>query len=213
MRRSAAHIRRGVAPQFAVPVTAPSDVSPQDPPAPEPTPPAPTTNVHYPDFAHPFTPITDSGGVKLDRVSVEDVDRLWDWARADVEGVEAFLGKQFTNSRALFADIAKLAEQERNSHAAFFAIRESDALRGFVLLWPIYREQGKNPVATTHIYLEPDTQGRLPALLPQLMNEADRLAPGVNLCVITQRQEWATMLQSAGFVSQFVLTRTSPVGA
>lgn len=214
MKRSVtAQIRRGVAPQFSVPVTAPSDVSPQEPSTqvPPPLQTAPTTNVHYPSFAP--QPVTTAApqSVTLDRVSVEDVDRLWDWVRADAEGTSAFLGATFANSRDLFTYVGKVAEQERSGHAAFYAIREGDGLRGFILLWPIYRETGKNPVATTHIYLEPESRGRLASLLPALMHEADRLAPGVNLCVITQRQEWAAMLKSAGFESQFVLTRPSPV--
>ena len=198
-------IRRGVAPQFSVPVTAPKPVSPQapqdDPPENDPTEPATSpTNIH---------PFVKPQGVVLDPVTVDDVDRLWDWVRADKDGTSAFLGATFENSRALFTYVEKVAEQERNSHAAFYAIREPDALLGFVLLWPIFREQGKNPVATTHVYLEPESRGRLSALLPMLMAEADRIAPSLDLRVVTTRSEWATMLQAVGFESHLVLTRTA----
>ena len=193
------------------PPTAPPVVVPQydesDPVAPDPVPtPVPATKVHYTDAFRQTSSIT------LDQVTIEDCDQLWDWVRSDPDGTQAFLGKTFTNSRDLFGYISRLAEKERNGHAAFYAIREG-VLLGFVILEPIFREVGKDPVATTHIYLQPDARGRMASLLPSLMSEADRLAPGLNLCVITQRQEWATMLQSAGFKSQFVLTRTSPVGA
>ena len=200
MSRTSPALRRGVAPQFSVPVKPPV-VSPHpDPPESDPQSATSPTNIH---------PFVKPQGVILEPVITEDVDRLWDWTREDSEGVSAFLGATFANSRLLFTYVEKVAEQERKGNAAFYAIRESDALLGFVLLYPIVRQANEHPVGTTHIYLEPKSRGRLPLILPALMSEADRLAPGVNLCVITQRTEWAAMLESAGFKSHFVLTRTA----
>ena len=206
MSRTSPALRRGVAPQFSIPakppIVSPHEEAPLDNSAdPQPittTAASTTTNIH------PFVKPQD---VVLEPVITEDVDRLWDWAREDSEGVSAFLGVTFANSRLLFTYVEKVSEQERKGHAAFYAIRENDALLGFVLLYPIVRQANENPVGTTHIYLEPKSRGRLPLILPALMSEADRLAPGVNLCVITQRMEWAAMLESAGFKSHFVLTR------
>ena len=214
MSRSA--IRRGVAPQFSVPVKPPV-VSPHpDPPESDPTESAtsPTNILRYTGtLSEPNAIIAaQRSALVLEPVITEDVDRLWDWVREDSEGVSAFLGATFVNSRLLFTYVEKVAEQERKGNAAFYAIRENDALLGFVLLYPIVRPANENPVGTTHIYLEPKSRGRLPLILPMLMNEADRLAPGVNLCVITQRTEWTAMLESAGFKSHFVLTRTAKEG-
>ena len=196
-------IRRGVAPQFSVPVTAPKPVSPhpdvpQDDPQDAQPAEATTTNIH---------PFVKPQGVILEPVITEDIDRLWDLAREDNEGVSAFLGATFANSRLLFTYFEQLAALERTGHAASYAIRENDALLGFVILRPIVRQANENPVGTTHIYLEPKARGRLQSILPALMHEADRVLPGVNLCAITQRTEWAAMLESAGFKSHFVLTR------
>ena len=194
-------VRRGVAPQFSVPVTAPKPVSPHPPQDdPQDAEPAETTTTNI----HPFV---KPQGVILEPVITEDIDRLWDWAREDSDGVSAFLGATFANSRLLFTYFEQLAALERTGHAASYAIRENDALLGFVILRPIIKQANENPVGTTHIYLEPKSRGRLPSLLPAMMSEADRLAPGVNLCVITKRTEWAAMLESAGFKSHFVLTR------
>ena len=180
-------------------------------PAPEPessqesASPTPTTAVVYTDAFAPKV----TAGVQLGAVTVEDCDQLWDWVRADPEGTSRFIGT-FQNSRELYTYIGNIAVKERNGVATLYAIREQ-GLIGFILLDPIYRTDGQRPVGTTHIYLSPETQGRLPALLPSLMSEADRLVPGMNLCVVTQRPEWATMLQAVGFKSQYVLTRESPV--
>lgn len=208
--------RSAVAPRFSAPV-APPVVSPHaDPPEstsdPQPVtttadlsrPNITATNVHY---AEAFKP----KGLLLDQVSVEDCDRLWDLTRSDPDGTSTFLGVTFANSRKLFTYIENLAASERKQEAAFYAIRESDALIGFVILHPIYHGDD-GPIATTHIYLEPDSRGRLQSLLPSMMAEADRLAPNTHLRVITQRQEWATMLKSVGFESHLVLTRKAQHG-
>lgn len=166
--------------------------------------------VHYTDK---FAPVPKLDQVVLDQTTVEDIDQLWDWVRSDADGTTAFLGGgPYTNSRDLFTYIQKVAEMERNGNAKFYSIRDGEALLGFIMLNPIYREAGKSPVGVTHIYVEPAARGRLQSLLPRLLQEADRLAPSLNLSVITTRPEWAAVLESVGFSAQTVLTRQSSTG-
>jgi hypothetical protein len=93
-----------------------------------------------------------------------------------------------------------------------FAIREGVDLRGFVLINPILR--ASYALGTLSVYLEPGTHANLKAILPAIVSDADRAVPGVNLCVVTQPGEWASLLESVGFQSHTVLTRpASPTGA
>lgn len=208
-------MRRGVAPRFlgARPIDAPLITGekvavPADSVTPD-APPVAPANVHYIDK---FAPVDAVDRVVLEPATIEDVDALWDWVRADPEGSAAFLGGQHIgNSRDLFTFIGKVAEMERNGHAKFFSIRDAEALLGFIMLNPIHRQVGHAPVGTVHVYLGVESRGRLKAILPRLIEESSRVAPGVNLCVITSRPEWASMLEDAGFASHTVLTRPASV--
>lgn len=147
----------------------------------------------------------------LGPIMVEDIDRLWDWCRSDQPITHAFLGASFSNSRELFEFIGHVSELERTGAAAMFAIREGATLRGFVLINPILRSG--HALGTLSLYLEPEARPRLKAILSSILVEADRVAPGVNLCVVTQAGEWASLLESLGFTSHTVLTRpASPTG-
>ena len=207
-------IRRGVAPQFVevarkVPSLADAMREAKDgdtiiiTPDNEVIGPAPS-NVHYLDkFTAP--------AITLSGVSMADIDRLWDWVRSDPEGTQAFTGKTFENSRDLFAYIQQLAQKEREHKAAFYSIMDEVTLLGFIMLDPIIREPRQNPVGTTHVYLQPEARGRLREILPAMLAQADQVAPGMNLCVITSRGEWASTLEAVGFTTHIVLTRQSPV--
>ena len=147
--------------------------------------------------------------VTLAQTTVEDIDQLWDWVRADREGTTAFLGLAHPNTASFFSQIGQIGQKEKDGVAWLRSIKRGDSLIGFVILDPIQR--GNPPVGKCHIYVSPDERGSLPELLPSLIAEGDRLLPGVTLFVATSEEGWATMLKAVGFASQIVLTRQSPL--
>ena len=202
-----AGVRRGVAPRFvAVPkpqVSEPSEpdtviinkhneiaIGPQ--------------NVHYTErFASPQT-----GSVSLVPATVEDLDRLWDWARSDRDGVAAFLGQSHLNSRTYFAQIHAIAVNEQKGAAWLRSIHRGDDVVGFVCLDPIVRVPVY--VGTCHIYVAPEARGSLPDIVPHLLACGDAMLPGITFMVCTDRDEWSTLLKTVGFSAKTVLTRLPP---
>lgn len=156
--------------------------------------------------------LTQGRHVTLQPTSVEDIDQLWDWSRVDREGVKAFLSIDPKNSRDLFTMIGRITNLQQQGLAELRSVRDGASLLGFVMLAPIARVEGKAPVGTVHIYLEPSVRGEIKSLLPLMLAEADRLVPGMSLAVITTRDEWARILQAVGFSAQIVLTRHAASG-
>jgi len=146
--------------------------------------------------------------------SFGDVDRLWDWSRTDREDVMRFLGKIPTHSQELYEMVGLLQNAERQGLALFrtIVVEPTNAHLGFVMLHPIDRSPQRSPVAAVHLYLMPAARGSLPALLPSLMQLAERDAPGVALTVFAESPAWAKLLESAGFTPQLVLTRRATNG-
>ena len=197
MARPRPGIRPGVAPRF-VEVSKPA-------PASSPAQDAPPTPSNVTPFAAPKPDQVD-----LSPLSVEDVDRLWDWVRADREGTTAFLGHTHPNSQAFFYQIGQIAQKELDGSAWMRSIVKGDALIGFVILDPITKT--KNPVGTCHIYISQNVRGELPKLLPSILAEGDQQLPNITYFVATQDEAMSALLQSAGFSAQIVLTRAASLG-
>lgn len=213
MAKATAQIRRAPVHRF-VDVSAGKVVPPDIPPAVDPPDPADAPDRSTPITALSATPLMPamavSRAVSLQVTTYEDIDQLWDWTRDDPQGVQSFLGLACKNSRELFTLIEKIVGQQQQGHAWFHSVREDGgALIGFVMLYPITRTEGHAPVGTAHIYLCPARQGQLQTLLTSILDEGDRLLPGMTFAVITTRDEWARILQSVGFERQIVLTRHS----
>ena len=216
MARSAGPgIRRGVAPRFAGAMPLPQksirqQIADADKDALE----RDVTAILNPDatkipYTEKFAPEASSA-VTLRETTVDDVDRLWDWIRADRDGTSAFLGHTHQNSRAFFDQIGQIAQKERDGVAWLRSIVHNKDLVGFVILDPITR--GAKPVGTCHIYISPKTRGQLPALLPAILADGDRQLPNMTYFVATQDDALSSLLQSAGFTAQIVLTRAASAG-
>lgn len=200
-------IRRGVRPQFATarPLP-PKHETPAVTPVVDAGAVAPNSSVLY---TEKFAP-KPASEVALRPTTVDDVDRLWDWIRSDRDGTTAFLGHTHQNSRAFFEQIGQIAVKERDGVAWMRSISRGDELIGFVVLDPITR--GTHPVGTCHIYINPETRGQLPALLPSILADGDRQLPNMTYFVATQDDALSSLLQSAGFSAQIVLTRAASLG-
>lgn len=160
-------------------------------------------------YTEKFAPKAASA-VSLRQTTVDDVDRLWDWIRADRDGTTAFLGHSHQNSRAFFEQVGQIAAKEQSGVAWMRSIARGDDLIGFVILDPITR--GTSPVGTCHIYINPETRGQLPALLPSILADGDRQLPNMTYFVATQDEALSSLLKSAGFTAQIVLTRAASLG-
>lgn len=223
MSRSTSGVRRGVAPVFVTPASAPP--KPRNAPAPV------TTAFDGETLERESAELTDSivpeaapsvlyterfssvprgtSDVTLAQTTVEDIDQLWDWVRSDREGTTAFLGLAHQNTASFFNQIGQIGQKERDGVAWLRSIKRGESLIGFVILDPIQR--GNPSVGKCHIYVSPEARGHLPEFLPSILAEGDRQLPGMTLFVATDQEAIASMLKAAGFASQIVLTRQSPL--
>lgn len=150
----------------------------------------------------------------LRAVTYADLDRLWDWIRADVEGATRFLGAMPEHSQALFAWFQKLLDAERSGHALVRAIDGITAVNGlpspmhigFIMLNPLNRATTP-AIGQVHCYLSPSVQGSLPQLLPVLLDIAAEQEPTLTLVVGTTDYAFAKLLQPHGFHISIALTR------
>lgn len=137
--------------------------------------------------------------------TVEDFDRLWDWARSDKEAVASFLDRAHTNSQSFFQQIGKILGEEREQRAWFRSIRRGDELCGFVMLAPILKTQ-TTLAATLHLYVASHAVGAEgTAAIPE--NVIAQLPPDMTLAMVAPTEEFAQMFTPLGFESKIVLTR------
>lgn len=145
--------------------------------------------------------------VDLGDVTYQDVDQFWDWIRMDQPSAREFMGDVPKSSAALmnwFAGVLVLAREQR---ARIQSILVNRRLAGFIMLYPIDRQEKGESRGTVHLYLEPAARGALPAILPPLLAIADQVEPGLTLLHSTTRTEWARVLKRAGFTVTLTLTR------
>lgn len=146
--------------------------------------------------------------IQLAPIDEKSIDQLWDWVRADRDGVFNFLGFIPEHSRALFKWIENFQTLAAQGGAWCHAIYQAGSLCGFVMLHPVNKTTSTVLLGDCHIYLSKESRGNVSVMLPMLMAEADRLIPNVSLRVVTARDdEWARLLRGVGFAAQIVLTR------
>lgn len=145
--------------------------------------------------------------LQLAAVTAAEIDHLWDWVRADRDGVFNFMGFIPPHSIELFKWVENFQQIEREGRSLFQSVYMAGRLVGFVMLFPI-QQTPKGLVGDCHIYLSKDVRGDLPTMLPLLMAEADRMFPNVSLRVVQARDnEWVRLLCRVGFTTTIVLTR------
>lgn len=142
-------------------------------------------------------------------VRVGDVDRLWDWLRADADKGQAFLGKPMTTSVALHAQIRFLVEQtEPEGVAIIRSLYWHEEHFGFAMLAPIL---AADQTALLHIYLKKDARGALATLVQALVELAGQAVPGMHLAVSSADATWArlhrSLLAPLGFIEHTMFVR------
>lgn len=150
----------------------------------------------------------DPSGISARPLSVQDVDRLWDWIRQDGDAGKSFLGHAITTSLALHTFMQQLVATEPQGLAIIRAIHYQDQHLGFAMLAPILAAER---TALMHIYLRKDVRGQLANLAPILVNLATQVAPNVHLAVASADDIWARLhravLKPLGFVEHVMFVR------
>ncbi len=137
------------------------------------------------------------------RVTIADIDRLWDWYRLDPAAlVEAFAITP-KHSRDLFTLAERFVASEQAGHALLRSIDYQDAHIGFVFLLPITADRK----GIVHIYLYPAARGMLAQLIGPLLDAAEREIPNVTLVIKSERLAQSRLLQDHGFTQTIFLTR------
>lgn len=153
-------------------------------------------------------PDPDPEPFPLDSVAVRpvedaDIDRLWDWVRADEDRGQVFLGFQPATARELYGMFATRFSGQPDTAA--WAIDEHGAHQGFALFNPIIRQPLS---ATVHLYLAAAVRGRFLEIVEQLLSLLDVEYPKLPLIVITPDPARARLYRKAGFAMSYVLTRS-----
>lgn len=138
-----------------------------------------------------------------------DIDRLWDWLRADTDGSNGFFGFMPKTSRHLRGIIDALVQGESNGVGMIRSLVIEQALGdkiqasthfGFAMVAPMFSE---DRLALLHIFLEPRHRGQLPNMLGGLFDLAAKELPGYKLAVLpssdAQRRFYGTHLPQLGF--------------
>lgn len=166
--------------------------------------PAPTPIAFAPRPAPVPASVPAPRALQLRALSYEDVDRMWDWSRADASGAAKFLGVM-PHTKALLDAFTHLAALQEQGTALVRAIDVSGTHIGFVVLNPIVR--APRPTGVVHCYLAPSVQGQLPQLMPELLAIAAEVEPTLMLTILTNDYAFAKLLQPFGFTLQIALTR------
>lgn len=189
-------LRRGAPARFATPVAATApDIVPQDAIISQ-------TAIEPSVIARPAIPFVSKAmsPAQLDQPLVEDLDRLWDWARSDREAVASFLSQSHTNSQTFFNQIGQIVGEEQGGTAWLRAVRINGELAGFVMLRPIVKS-GAGLAATVHLYFVPKTMN------DTLLEVVKQLPSDMTLMMVAPNETFAATFASAGFESKIVLTR------
>lgn len=149
-----------------------------------------------------------ASGLSIAKVSVEDVDRLWDWIRHDADGGTSFLWQKCTTSIALHQYLLKIDMGESNGIAAIRAIHGGDQHLGFAMLAPILEVER---TALMHIYLREDMRGHLATIAGPLVEMASTVVPDMHLAVWSSDERWARLhrklLAPLGFTERTMFIR------
>lgn len=159
------------------------------------------------------TPADPQGSVRIGRflagpVSVEDVDRLWDWVRLDGDRGASFLGRTFARSTDLHQFMIAIVSGEHQGLSLVRSLYWATVHIGFGMLAPILAEER---TALMHVYLQPEARNNLAEFMPLLVQMAEQLAPNVHLAVASDGPQWerlhARVLEPLGFVKRAMFIR------
>lgn len=131
-------------------------------------------------------------------VTEADIDRLWDWIRADEDRGAKFLGMQPATSAELRARLQLFGQH-------LYAIDEGEEPIGL---------GGFNPVtehyAQIHLYLAQSARGRLRLLLPQFLQASREKHPRLTLTLLAPDLGAVELFTAFGFQVQHILTLEPP---
>lgn len=134
-------------------------------------------------------------------ISTIDIDRLWDWLRADAAGKAPhawmFLGREYATSIDLHNAVGTIANDRERS--AIRAIDVNGVHVGFFMLKPIDRASN---TAMLHLYLSPMVRMQILTLAPYILSGARQIIPPtMNLATNSPREDerFARFFEQFGF--------------
>lgn len=134
--------------------------------------------------------------------TVGDVDRLWDWIRADNN--TRFIGHKLASSVELHNLMIACAQGEHAANGPVSLVRSlylqtapEHPHIGFGILVPVLLPE---KVAGLHLYLRADHRGQIAEIAPSLLDVAAKVMPGVRLAVMDANPKWGGFMLSLGFV-------------
>lgn len=114
-------------------------------------------------------------------LTIEDVDRLWDWVRSEPDRGASFFGRPVPHSVALHITMQGLVEAETIGAGWVRAI-VGETLVGFLALTPILNE---DRIAVWNLYIEPAArEAFLAGQLGTLLQQLQAAVPGYRLCAM-----------------------------
>lgn len=134
--------------------------------------------------------VEHASGLSIVKLTIHDVDRLWDWLRGDGDQGESFLGHRISTSLALHQFVQQLAAAETQGMASIRSIYGAKEHLGFAMLAPILAAE---QTALMHIYLREDIRGSLAQIVGPLVEMAQVVAPGLHLAVWSPDDVWARL--------------------
>jgi hypothetical protein len=135
-----------------------------------------------------------------------DLDRLWDWVRADDDQGYEFFGFTPETSQRLRQHFLAI---HSNPNAVALAIMTNDTHAGFVVFNPIDRT---SMTAVVHLYLAPAVRGQALTVVPQLLRLCGDQYPLLSLVVITGSESRMRLYRQLDFEVRYLLTRKAHHG-
>lgn len=142
-----------------------------------------------------------------------DIDRLWDWIRRDTDKGALFFGQAPTTSANLHRVMVALVQMEAVGAAVMRAVYYVDPSTtvhiGFLMVAPILTD---DKLAVAHIYLCPEWRSRLPPLMHNFVEMAQKwLSPGTKLALLpgdaASDHLYKQVLTPLGFVAHTLYVR------
>ena len=178
----------------------PDDDDPEPDSDPEPDPnPEPDPDLEPDDESDP--------ALKLRPITDQDVDRLWDWVREDVDRGAAFFGFTPETSRQVHVWIFQLQQATASGQALSAALELDGIPVGFAAVSPLRNGEGN-----VLLYLASAHRHRFTDLVPLLLARWDREHPDLSLCIITTDQKRMRLYRPFGFTVTYVLRRQKAEG-
>lgn len=132
--------------------------------------------------------------VSLAAPTVADVDRLWDWIRAD--GPQRMTELQVTTSVALHQQMAGFVDKAQAGTALALSVYDDDEHVGFVFLNPIVGSE-----AVLHGYVGPQARARCLRLCREGFARLQAECPTLHYAVLTDNPRIITFAKRMGFTS------------